>query len=283
MCKNRDDNIHNLDGYRIEQTNEIKDLNKSCERFENTPSKEIILEKKLKNANEVIEEMNEKLLNAENLNVFLPAEILNLRMEIDHIQRDIGEKEQQLDDIFKENEFIKEELKKAKEPPIEELDDHEKVEMVSLSEELGNEFQLDIFFECTFCGKAFATKDHLKSHVRLEHEDKCKKLMKDKLNRLETQISLQKLHLNENLLELNVKESNEKEKCKCKGKCNIIHAIYNWRRKYGKELHTKFLEVKKPGLKKDDEALILKTFSCNPWDLNFISDSQLRKHTGTSH
>ena len=58
----------------------------------------------MKNANEVIEELNEKILNAENLDdVSLPEEIVNLKMEIEHLQRDISEKEIQLDDIFEEN------------------------------------------------------------------------------------------------------------------------------------------------------------------------------------
>ena len=106
--------------------------------------------------------------------------------------------------------------------------------------------------------------------------------MKDKLNQLETQINLQKFNLTENLLALNVKESYKKEKCNCKGKCIIIHTIYNWRRKHSQELHSKLLEIKKPSLEKDDEALILTTFSYNPWGLNFLCNSQLRKHMGTS-
>ena len=41
-------------------------------------------------------------------------------------------------------------------------------------------------FECTFCEKAFATKDELKSH-----ESNERKKMKDEINKLQGQINLQ--------------------------------------------------------------------------------------------
>ena len=110
-----------------------------------------------------------------------------------------------------------------------------------------------------------------------------KKLMKLKVDQLKAQIDLQKLNLTENLLQLNVRDSYEEKMCNCKGKCNLIHNIYNWKIKYGQKLNSKFLKMKEQGLKENDEEVNLETFSCNAWGLNFLSESQLRKHIVTSH
>ena len=282
--KNRDDITSSLDDMFKEKIDEISNLRENCDSLAKQVGKELILENKLEIQNKIINELKSDLKEAKVTVTTGPMDDMEkLLSEIGQLEKENKAKAEQLAGVQIENEILEEKLQtlEAKNDElirnVQQADDG-----IPISEELNLAGKVEINFECTFCETDFATQDHLKSHVTLEHEENCKKLMKDKLNRLETQINLQKLHLTENLLELNVKESNEKEKCKCKGKCNIIHAIYNWRRKYGKELHTKFLEVKKPGLKKDDEALILKTFSCNPWDLNFISDSQLRKHTGTN-
>jgi hypothetical protein len=77
-----------------------------------------------------------------------------------------------------------------------------------------------------------ATKDHLKAHVRNVHEVNEKKLMKDKIDELEAQINFQ----NCNWLKPFVIECNRfvcEKIIWLKGKCNIDHTMYNWRKKYG--------------------------------------------------
>ena len=102
--------------------------------------------------------------------------------------------------------------------------------------------------------------------------------MKDQLDQFDIQISSQKLKLTENLLELNIRESYNKENCKCKGKCNISHSIYNWKKRYGQHLHAKLLNITKQDSNENDAGVILETFACNPWGLDFLSDSHLKKH-----
>jgi hypothetical protein len=137
-------------------------------------------------------------------------------------------------------------------------------------------------FEYKSCEEDFATKEHLNSHIKFEHEANEKKRMKDILDQFEIQINLQKLQMTEQLLELNIRESYEKETCKCKGNCNINHTKYNWRKRYSQELHSKLLNIKKQDSKENDAVVILETYSCNPWGLNFLNESQLRKHMVTS-
>ena len=132
---------------------EIEDLKKNCERLAKT---EIIIEKKMKIAYEVIKELGEKLSNAEKLETVAPSEeIVNLRLEILYLKNDISEKENLLNDIANENKLITEELRKTKDNPIAVLDVLQVEETISLSEELGNEYKIAKSFECTFCGKLF--------------------------------------------------------------------------------------------------------------------------------
>ena len=102
--------------------------------------------------------------------------------------------------------------------------------------------------------------------------------MKVKVDQLKAQIDLQKSNLTENLLQLHAR----KQMCYCKGKCNIIHNIYNWRIKVGHKLHSKLLKMKEQGLKENSEAVNLNFLSCDALGLNFLSESQLRKHTVAS-
>ena len=118
---NRDDIINSLDTVLQERMDEIEDLKKNCEKLART---EIFLEKKMKIANEVIKELSTTVAPSE--------EIVNLRLEIEHLKNDISEKEKLLNDIENENKFLTEELRKAKDNPIEALDDLQIEETVSL-------------------------------------------------------------------------------------------------------------------------------------------------------
>ena len=59
----------------------------------------MILEKKVKIANEVIKELNEKLSIAETLEAPSSEEIVHLMLEIEHLQNDISEKEKLINDV----------------------------------------------------------------------------------------------------------------------------------------------------------------------------------------
>ena len=70
---NRDDIINSLDTVLQERMDEIEDLKKNCERLAKT---EIILEKNMKIAYEVIKELGEKLSSAEKLETVAPSKKL---------------------------------------------------------------------------------------------------------------------------------------------------------------------------------------------------------------
>ena len=282
--KNRDDISNSLDDMFKEKMDEISNLRENCASLAKQVGRELILENKVEIQNKIIDTLKANLKEAEDtVRTGTKDNLEKLMSEIRQLEEENEAKVKQLADMQIGNEMMKERLQTLEAKNAELIINVQKVDdEIPLSEELSLACKLQTNFECEYYGKAFATKDDLRSHGRLEHEVNEKKLLEDKLFQLETQVSLQKLHLTEDLLELNVRESFEKKKCICKGKCNIIHKLYNWKRKYGQELHSQLLSIKEQGLKKDDEDFILKSFSCNPWGINFISESQLRKHLGTS-
>ena len=189
--KNKDDIINRLDVVIKEQMDEIENSKENCEKLAKT---KIILEKKTKIANEVIKELNEKVSIAEMLEAPSSEEIVHLSFEIEHLQKDISEKEKLINDVDNENAFLSEELKKARYTPIKVLDNMQKEETVSLGEELGNDYVAKSF-ECKLCGKMFETRNNLKLHKRKIHEVNMNSkalAMKLRLYELGQQISDQK-------------------------------------------------------------------------------------------
>jgi methyl-accepting chemotaxis protein len=280
--KNRDDITNKLDDMFKEKTDEIRNLRENCDSLAKQVGKELLLENKLEIQNKVIKALKVNLKEVEETAKFSPVKDLEkLMSEIEHLEKENAAKVKQLDDVQTENEIFKEKLQFLQETNIELTKISEKTESnISLSEELSMVCKLGNTFECIDCEKDFKTNEDLASHVDFEHESWKKKEMKDQLGQFEIQINLQKLKLTEDMLELNIRESYEKEICRCKGKCKIIHSIYNWRKRYGQEFHSKLLNIKKQDSNENDA---LEKFSCNPWGLDFLSDSQLKNHIVTSH
>ena len=113
--------------------------------------------------------------------------------------------------------------------------------------------------------------------MKFKHECNEKKIMKEKLNQMDIQINFQKLQMTEKILEINFRESYVKDTCKCKGNCKINHNKYTWWKRNGQELYSKLLNVDKPESNEKDAVEILKSYSCNPWHLNFLNASHLGK------
>jgi hypothetical protein len=221
--KNKDEIIIRLDAVNKEQMDEIENSKENCERLAKT---KIILEKKMKIANEVIKELNEKLSIAETLEAPSSEEIVHLMLEIEHLQNDISEKEKLINDVDNENAFLSEELKKARDTPIKVLDDLQIEETVSLGEELGNDYVAKSF-ECKFCSKMFETRNKLKLHKRKMNSKAL--AMKLRLYELGQQISDQKLDISLKISSLKEKEFIEKQTCQCRGWCAINHQKHGWK------------------------------------------------------
>ena len=83
--------------------------------------------------------------------------------------------------------------------------------------------------KCKFCNVTFNSEKDMASHVIVTHKPAIEKerLLK-KQNELVSNINLQKMKIYEKILMLKQKELQEKEKCSCKGICNIDHKIYRW-------------------------------------------------------
>ena len=276
--KNRDDISTSLDDMFKEKLDEIRNLRENCDSLAKQVGKEIIIEKKLEIQNKVIHELKSNLKEAKDTKRAEPIEdIEKLLLDIKHLEEENQAKVKQLEDFQNENEIIKEKLCSLEERNNALADDG-----IFLSEELSLESNIVSTFECKICKKGFATKDHMKTHARIEHKETAKKLMEVKADQLKAQIDLQKLSLTENLLQLNVTESAEENMCNCKGKCKIIHKIYNWRVKFGHKLHSKFLNLnvleKKAEVEKEPSQ-----FQCKNCDKSFGNTDELKKHSKTLH
>ena len=283
--KNRDNIDNSLEDMFKDQTDEIMNLRESCDSLARQVGKELVMENKLEIQNKIIDVLKNDLKEANDATrIETIDDIEKLMLDIGQLEKENEERAKQLEEIKDENEIIKDKLCSLEARNKELVNNVQKADDgISLIEELSLESKLVSTFECKVCRKSFAREDHMKTHVRFEHEETEMNLMKEKVDQLKAQIDLQKLNLTENLLQLNVREASEEKMCYCNGKCNIIHKIYNWRIKFGHKLHSKLLKMKEQGLKQNDETVDLKTFSCNDWGLSFLSESHLRKHMVTTH
>ena len=239
--KNRDNIANGLEDIFKDKMDEIRNLRENCESLAKQVGKELVLENKLEIQNKIIVALKIDLKEAnDSTRIETIDDIEKLMSDIGQLEKENVVKAKQLEEIKDENEIIKEKLFSLEARNNELVNNVQKADDgISISEELSLESKLVLTFECKVCQKGFATKDHMKTHVRIEHEETEKKLMKVKVDQLKAQIDLQKLNLTENLLQLNMRESNEENVCYWKGKCNIIHKIYNWRRKFDNKLHSK--------------------------------------------
>ena len=109
-------------------------------------------------------------------------DIEKLMSDIGHLEKENEVKAKQLEEIKNENEMIKEKLCSLQARNNELVNNVQKADdWISISEELSLENKLVLTFECKVCQKGFATKDHMKTHIRIEHEKTEKKLMKVKV------------------------------------------------------------------------------------------------------
>ena len=132
--------------------------------------------------------------------------------------------QERLDKIEKENEDLKELMKK----------EAEKEESKSLSEELGisDPRSLHSSFECDPCGNEVRSKESVSTHRETKHEGSLEKIFKWKLLdiELEKRICIQKLQISSDVIKLKEMEMSKAEKCNSRGFCRIFHTTHNWSR-----------------------------------------------------
>ena len=95
--------------------------------------------------------------------------------------------------------------------------------------------------ECEICGVAFPTKQKMKMHVESTHAITSLKTNL-KIKSLETEKLLTELKLDiiSKIYKLKSKEAYEKNKCRCKSFCRILHSKHNFKKSKAAEFEERF-------------------------------------------
>ena len=278
----KDKDFHRLEMLIFEQVEEINILRDNNLSMVSQISENMRMEKLISIQNKVIKDLEDRLKDAEKVDITL--EVDKLLLEIENLQQENEVKVKLLQNIEKENQILKDNLKTEQDEKDALLGNKERVsDNLSLVEELSLVSQIPSLFPCESCGKGFVTRDDLKLHSEVDHgkQHRLNKL-NEKFVSLETKVLQQKFIFMSKLLKLKEKEAVKKYVCKCNGVCRINHRIYNWNKPRSETISTKSKDIfeKKAVVDKEIEA---SRSQCKNCDNIFDNSEELKTHSVTLH
>ena len=178
------------------------------------------------------------------------AEIKSLENKLLQSGRDLSKNEIKIEEleveiskIKQKNHDLLDELE-AKQGKVNELEEQivQNETMKKSGNSLCAELQQASAFKCECCEKGFITQEDLIRHFKDVHEIKTekRKLLLNRLENLEKEVSNEKIQLLASIYKLKRKETSESQKCRCKGFCRIHHNKHNFTKSRSDELLKKF-------------------------------------------
>ena len=217
----------------------------------------------------------------------LEEKVKDLMEEIFCLEIENRQKKELLENMDIENKELRENVEILEDKSKETTLMFKEEEKNSLREELGiySSRSHNVSIECDSCEHETEELLIMKDHSKVEHEIANSKILEAKLieKNLEQVLSEQKFKVTSSLFELQEKENNLEEICKCRNFCRIIHKKYNWKKSVSKEL---FLKVKnEPEIVQNEieTGTLQKVYPCNLCELSFTRQAALKEHMRSYH
>ena len=278
----KDRERHALEKLISDQVDEINILRDNNQSMVSQISENVRMEKCIVVQTKVIKDLENRLNDAEKVDV--TKEVDELLLEIENLQKENEEKVKLLEDLDKENQILQDNLKSEQEKKHEFQDSLEKVnDNLALNEELSLERKIHSKFPCELCGKGFDMKKDLKIHFEMSHKKQLGlRRLNEQVESLETKLLQQKYILMSSLSNLQQKDLKRKHVCQCAGVCRINHNIYNWSRPRSEPLVIKSKDVleKQVCVEKESEP---KHFQCQTCGKMFENPNHLKTHVEALH